>query len=81
MYVSKNEIEKAKQMDLLTYLANYEPTNLVKEANNSYCTKEHDSLKISNTMILKSQKKLQIGKIFLLYMLSKQQLILTVRKL
>ena len=48
MYVSKNEIEKAKQMDLLTYLVNYEPTNLVKETNNSYCTKEHDSLKISN---------------------------------
>ena len=48
MYVSKTEIEKAKQMDLLTYLINYEPTNLVKETNNSYCTKEHDSLKISN---------------------------------
>lgn len=48
MYVSKTEIEKSKRMDLLTYLANYEPTNLVKEANNSYCTKEHDSLKISN---------------------------------
>ena len=48
MYVSKNEIEKAKQIDLLTYLVNYEPTNLVKETNNSYCTKEHDSLKISN---------------------------------
>ncbi len=48
MYVSKTEIEKAKQMDLLTYLANYEPTNLVKETNNSYCTKDHDSLKISN---------------------------------
>lgn len=48
MYVSKTEIEKAKQMDLLTYLVNYEPTNLVKETNNSYCTKEHDSLKISN---------------------------------
>ena len=48
MYVSKTEIEKAKQMDLLTYLVNYEPTNLVKETNNSYCTKEHNSLKISN---------------------------------
>lgn len=48
MYVSKTEIENAKRMDLLTYLTNYEPTNLVKETNNSYCTKEHDSLKISN---------------------------------
>lgn len=48
MYVSKADIEKAKHMDLLTYLANYDPNNLVKETNNSYCTKEHDSLKISN---------------------------------
>jgi len=48
MYVSRTEIEKAKRMDLLTYLINYEPTNLVRESNNSYCTKEHDSLKISN---------------------------------
>lgn len=50
MYIPKEEIEKAKQMDLLTYLMNYEPENLKKESANSYCTVEHDSLKISNGM-------------------------------
>jgi len=41
-------IEQARQMDLLTYLRNYEPSNLVRVSGNVYCTKEHDSLKISN---------------------------------
>ena len=50
MYIPKEEIAKAKQMDLLTYLMNYEPENLKKESANSYCTVEHDSLKISNGM-------------------------------
>lgn len=50
MYIPKEEIAKAKQMNLLTYLMNYEPENLKKESVNSYCTVEHDSLKISNGM-------------------------------
>ena len=41
-------IEQARQMDLLTYLRNYEPSNLKRVAGNVYCTAEHDSLKISN---------------------------------
>ena len=41
-------IEKARQMDLLTYLQRYEPSNLKRVAGNVYCTREHDSLKISN---------------------------------
>lgn len=41
-------IEQARQMDLLTYLQMYEPGNLRRIGRNSYCTKEHDSLKISN---------------------------------
>ena len=41
-------IEQARQMDLLTYLRSCEPGNLVCVAGNVYCTKEHDSLKISN---------------------------------
>ena len=41
-------IEQARQMDLLTYLRNYEPSNLKRVAGNVYCTREHDSLKISN---------------------------------
>lgn len=35
-------------MDLLTYLRTYEPDNLVRVTSNVYCTREHDSLKISN---------------------------------
>ena len=41
-------IEQARQMDLLTYLRHYEPSNLRRVAGNVYCTREHDSLKISN---------------------------------
>lgn len=35
-------------MDLLSYLRQFEPENLVKLYGNTYCTREHDSLKISN---------------------------------
>ncbi|MEG1208245.1 MAG: DUF3991 and TOPRIM domain-containing protein [Oscillospiraceae bacterium] len=35
-------------MDLLTYLQNYEPQELVYVSGNIYCTKTHDSLRISN---------------------------------
>lgn len=41
-------IEQARQMDLLSYLRAYEPSNLVRVGSNVYCTREHDSLKISN---------------------------------
>lgn len=49
-YVTAEDIAKAREMDLLTYLRNYEPHELVKVANGTYCTREHDSLKISNGM-------------------------------
>ena len=42
------EIKKAKQIDLLTYLFEREPQELVHVAGNTFCTREHDSLKISN---------------------------------
>lgn len=48
-FVSESEIRLAKQMDVLTYLQRYEPHELVREGN-GYCTKSHDSLKISNGM-------------------------------
>lgn len=41
-------VAKAREMDLLTYLKNYEPQELVYFGGNTYCTREHDSLKISN---------------------------------
>ena len=46
--VRPEDIEKAREMDLLTYLQNYEPNELVHVRGNTYCTREHDSLKISN---------------------------------
>lgn len=47
-YIAPEVILEAKRMDLLTYLRTYEPQQLVRYSRNSYCTKEHDSLKISN---------------------------------
>ena len=44
--VTKEQIERAKQLDLLTYMRLYEPHELVRKGND-YCTKEHDSLSIS----------------------------------
>ena len=47
-YIPPDVVEKAREMDLLTYLKNYEPQELVHFGGNTYCTREHDSLKISN---------------------------------
>lgn len=47
-YVRKEQIERAKQWDLLTYLQSYEPAELVRCSRNVYSTRTHDSLKISN---------------------------------
>ena len=41
-------MEQAKQMDLLTYLREYEPQELVRISRHEYTTRTHDSLKISN---------------------------------
>lgn len=47
-FIAPEVILEAKRMDLLTYLRNYEPYELVKFAGNTYTTRTHDSLKISN---------------------------------
>ena len=47
-YVTREDIKRAGEMDLLTYLRNYEPDNLVHVSGDTYCTREHDSLKINN---------------------------------
>lgn len=47
-YIAPEVITEAKRMDLLTYLRTYEPGELVRYSGNTYCTREHDSLKISN---------------------------------
>lgn len=46
-YVTREEIQEAKRLDLLAYLQAYEPHELVK-CGSGYQTKSHDSLKISN---------------------------------
>ena len=46
--VSKAEIERARELDLLTYLQTYEPHELVRISSAVYSTRSHDSLKISN---------------------------------
>lgn len=47
-FIAPEVILEAKRMDLLTYLKNYEPNELVKFSGNTYTTRTHDSLKISN---------------------------------
>ena len=47
-FIPPETIEKARQVDLLTYLKTCEPGELVHISGNHYCTREHDSLKISN---------------------------------
>ena len=47
-YYTEEQIMKVRSVDLLTYLQTYEPTELVHVRGNTYCTREHDSLKISN---------------------------------
>lgn len=47
-YIPPEVVAKAREMDLYTYLKNYEPQELVHFGGSTYCTREHDSLKISN---------------------------------
>ena len=47
-YIPPEVVTKAREMDLYTYLKTYEPQELVHFGGSTYCTREHDSLKISN---------------------------------
>ena len=46
--VTKEQIDKAKEWDLLSYLEAHEPHELKRCGPHEYCTRTHDSLKISN---------------------------------
>ena len=46
--VSRDQIEQAKQIDILAYLREYEPDNLKPHGRNGYALKNHDSFIISN---------------------------------
>ena len=48
--VSKEQIARAKEWDLLSYLQHFEPEELKKGRGGEYFTASHDSLKISNGM-------------------------------
>lgn len=49
-YVTPKMIEQAKEIDLLTYLKHFEPSELVHFSKDTYTTRTHDSLKINNGM-------------------------------
>ncbi len=46
--VTTEQIEKAKEWDLLSYLQTFDPYELKRSGPREYCTRTHDSLKISN---------------------------------
>lgn len=46
--ITPDVVERARQIDLLTYLQTCEPDNVVRISPHVYKTREHDSLKISN---------------------------------
>ena len=47
-YYTEAQIEQVRSIDLLSYLQTYEPTELIHVRGNTYCTREHDSLKIAS---------------------------------
>lgn len=47
-YIPPEVVERAREMDLLTYPRTYESQELVHFRGDTYRTREHDSLKISN---------------------------------
>ena len=47
-FYDQDVIEKAREVDLFSYLQACEPQELVHVSGNVYCTREHDSLRISN---------------------------------
>ena len=47
-YIEPEALQEARRMDLLTWMRMNEPNNLVHVSGNTFCTAEHDSLKISN---------------------------------
>ena len=47
-YIPPEVVAQVREIDLLIYLRTYEPQELVRFGGGTYCTREHDSLKISN---------------------------------
>ena len=47
-WVSPEQINQAKEVDILDYLKHYEPQNLKPQRHNRYTLRDHDSFVISN---------------------------------
>ncbi len=47
-YIHPEKLIEIRRIDLFSYLRMYEPENLIRVSGGVYCTREHDSLKISN---------------------------------
>jgi len=47
-FIPPAQVAQVRQLDLLAYLITCDPDELVHVAGNEYCTKSHDSLRISN---------------------------------
>ena len=47
-YIQPETLKEIKKLDLLTYLRNYEPDELIHVSGKEYTTRTHDSLRISN---------------------------------
>lgn len=47
-YIDPETVKKIREVDLLTHLQTYEPKEFVHVSGNVYCTKTHDSLRISS---------------------------------
>lgn len=58
-FIAREELEKARQIDLYTYMSSREPDNLVRVCAGTYRLVEHDSVVISNG--LWCQKSTGIG--------------------
>ena len=45
-YIQPETLKEIKKLDLLTYLRNYEPDELIHVSGKEYTTRTHDSLRI-----------------------------------
>ena len=56
--VTTQQVEEARQIDLLSYFEKYRQDDLVRITAREYCTVEHDSLKMSYGMCMWWSRKI-----------------------
>ena len=72
--VTKEQIDRAKQIDLLTYFRAWNPQELVRLGAHDYTTKTHDSLKISDNGLWHWYSRNKGGRTALEYLLTDGQM-------